>query len=45
MEEEDINKANLFLQGKGHYKFLMLRKLHEQCRPEVRRVRKGTGES
>ena len=45
MEGEDINKANLFLQEKGHYRFLMLRKLHEQYRPEVRGVRKGTGES
>jgi hypothetical protein len=45
MEGEGINKENLFLQGKGHYRFQMLRNLHEHCKPEVRGVRKGTGES
>jgi len=44
MEGEDINKANIFLQGKGCYRFQMLRNLCGQCRPEVRGVRKGAGE-
>ena len=40
MEGEDINKANLFLQGKGRNRIQILRNLHEQCRPEARGVKK-----
>jgi len=45
MEGDDVNKANLFSAGEVCYRFQMLRNLHEQCRPEVRGVRKGTVES
>jgi hypothetical protein len=45
VEGEDLNKANLFLEGRGCGRIQILGNLYGQCRPEGRGVRKRAGEN